>query len=304
MVSCAPDWASFYLTLNINDEVNQKMNKIMEFNLSSLQEPEWISNLSQNPGLALLLVDGFGKLVLLHNLSYLQENIFCSESKILGLCGQSNKAEVYRIDSVSASSSLEFPVPSWRDLKGTQTELDVDALSVPDQNPAMAKFKNSLWIPPLVSNTIFDSKSLSPSILIPLLSTKFQEFDRSNTVVKACTILRPVLEYLWAVHKKLVPTTVVAVDSSVDASEWSSRFHFACISSSLPALLPAPPVPTTLAQDPSMASMTEELRRIRDVAERQLLRDASMADTKKDSKGWEKLRYGTKYDTHTIGNSR
>jgi len=291
MVSCAPDWASFYLTLNINDEVNQKMNKIMEFNLSSLQEPEWISNLSQNPGLALLLVDGFGKLVLLHNLSYLQENIFCSESKILGLCGQSNKAEVYRIDSVSASSSLEFPVPSWRDLKGTQTELEVDALSVPDQNPAMAKFKNSLWIPPLVSNTIFDSKSLSPSILIPLLSTKFQEFDRSNTVVKACTILRPVLEYLWAVHKKMVPTTVVAVDSSMDASEWSSRFLFACISSSLPALplppFPAPPVPTTRADDPSMASSPEELRRSRDVAERQLLRDAQSADTKKDSNGWE-----------------
>jgi hypothetical protein len=89
----------------------------------------------------------------------------------------------------------------------------------------------------------------------------------------------------------MVPTTVVAVDSSMDASEWSSRFLFACISSSLPALplppFPAPPVPTTLAQDPSMASMTEELRRIRDVAERQLLRDAQSADTKKDSNGWE-----------------
>lgn len=113
MVLRAPDWASFYLNLNSNDEVNQKMNKIMEFNLSSLQEPKWISNLSKNPALALLLVDGFGKLVLLHNLSYLQENIFCSESKILGLCGQSDKAEVYWIDSIWAKSSLELLVPFW-----------------------------------------------------------------------------------------------------------------------------------------------------------------------------------------------
>jgi len=29
-----------------------------------------------------LVVNGFGKLVLLRNVSYLQENLFCSESKI------------------------------------------------------------------------------------------------------------------------------------------------------------------------------------------------------------------------------
>jgi hypothetical protein len=93
----------------------------------------------------------------------------------------------------------------------------------------MTRFKNSLWIPPLVSLTILEAKSLVPSELIPLLSSKFQEFDKSSSTVKACTILRPTLEFLWEVHKKMVPPTMIAVDSSSDASEWASWQHFAYI---------------------------------------------------------------------------
>jgi hypothetical protein len=52
------------------------------FVLASNPENLWISNLIKNPGLALLLVDRFGKLVLLHNLSYLHKSIFCEESKV------------------------------------------------------------------------------------------------------------------------------------------------------------------------------------------------------------------------------
>jgi len=57
------------------------MQSIDDFNLPTVSEDIWISNLSKNPGLSLLLVDGFGKLVLLHNVSYLQQNILCSEPK-------------------------------------------------------------------------------------------------------------------------------------------------------------------------------------------------------------------------------
>jgi hypothetical protein len=121
MVSRAPDWASFYQKLPSNNEVNLKMAKIMDFNLFPLTDAEWISNLGNNPGLAILLVDGFGKLMLLHNLSYLNENIFCSEAKVLGLSGQEERAEVYRVDPKSASQGLEISVPAWRDLKGTQS---------------------------------------------------------------------------------------------------------------------------------------------------------------------------------------
>jgi hypothetical protein len=43
------------------------MNQIMGFNQFQLSEDDWISNLKNNPGLAMLLVNGFGKLMLLHN---------------------------------------------------------------------------------------------------------------------------------------------------------------------------------------------------------------------------------------------
>jgi len=179
---------------------------------------------SKNPGLSNLLVDGFGKLDLLHNVSYLQEKIFCAEAKVSGLCGDDHQAGVYRIDSKSASTSLELLVPVWRDLKGTQSASDLDALVVPVQNPTIACFKNSLWAPPLVSATILEAKSLVPAILIPLLSSKFQEFDRASSSVKACTVLRPVLEFLWAVHKKFVPPMTLAADSSSDLNG-----HLDCI---------------------------------------------------------------------------
>jgi hypothetical protein len=173
-----------------------------------------------------MLVNGFRKLVLLHNICYLQENIMCPESKILGLCGVDEHAEVYQVDPNSASCALEFKVPTWRDLKGAQAEADIVALTVPDQNPSSTKVKNSIWLPPLVSLTVLEAKSQNPAVLIPLLSLKFQEFDRSSSNVKACTILCPILEYLWAVHKKLVTPSILAVDDTPDASEWASRHHF------------------------------------------------------------------------------
>ena len=170
MVSRAPTWELFYKNLDKNLEINLKMDKIMEFSLSTIPESDWISNLIKNPGLSLMLVNGFGKLVLLHNVCYLQENIMCLESKILGLCGVDEHAEVYQVDPDSASRALEFKVLTWRDLKGAQTEADIDALTVPDQNPSSTKIKSSIWLPPLVLLTILEAKSQNPAVLIPLLS--------------------------------------------------------------------------------------------------------------------------------------
>jgi hypothetical protein len=293
MVSRAPSWTLFYKNLSSNLEVNLKMQTIMEFNSSQVVEDVWVSNLSKNPGLALLVVNGFGKLVLLHNVCYLQENIFCSEANVLGLTGEDSQAEVYRIDPKSASMPLELSVPAWRDLKGVQVGADLDALIVAEQNISVVKFKNSLWIPPLVLSTILEAKSLAPAVLIPLLSAKFQEFDRSSTTVKACTVLRPVLEFLWATHKKLVPTTTLAVDSSSDAVEWSSRQHFAYILATpilpLPTPFPVPPVPGASIPSSPFRVLTDELRKIREANEKQLLHDAHQADTKKETNGWDKL---------------
>jgi hypothetical protein len=128
----------------------------------------------KTPGLTILTVNGLGKLVLLHNVSYLQENLFCSESKVLGLCREGNQADVFRVDSKSATGSLELSVPAWRDLKNLQPGSDLDSLVVPDQNPSTAHFKNSMWIPSLVSVAILEADSLIPSVLFPCYHQNFK----------------------------------------------------------------------------------------------------------------------------------
>jgi len=112
-------------------------------------------------------------------------------------------------------------------------------------------------------------------------------------MVKACNILRPVLEFLWAVHKKLVPPTIFAVENSNDAVEWSSRQHFAYILSAptvtLPPPFPAPPISGIVASGSPFEAMTDELRKIREANERQLLNEAQSGDAKKETNGWDKL---------------
>jgi hypothetical protein len=291
MVSRAPNWILFYKNLGSNLELNLKMQNIMDLNSHHVSEDGWISNLAKNPGLAMLVVNGFGKLTLLHNVNYLQENLFCNEAKVLGLCGDESQAEVYRVDPKSASTNFEITAPAWRDLKSLQQGADLDTLVVPDQNPQITRVKNSLWIPPLVLTTILEAKSLVPSVLIPLLSARFQEFDKSSQTVKACTILRPVLEFLWAIHKKLVPSTTFAVESSSDAVEWAARQHFAyiLIVPPMPPPFPAPPAPGMGPTSGPFDAMTDELRKIREANEKQLLNEIQSGDSKKESNGWDKL---------------
>jgi len=113
MVSRAPSWTLFYKNLQSSHDLDQKMDKIMDFNAATVTERDWISNLVKNPGLTILLVDGFGKLVLLHNMNYLHKSLFCDEEKVLGLCGSGKHAEVFRVSPLSASSTVELIVPSW-----------------------------------------------------------------------------------------------------------------------------------------------------------------------------------------------
>ncbi len=205
------------------------MAQIIGFNHFQLGQEEWIANLKQNPGLSMLLVNGFRELILLHHVNFLQENLFCHDSKLLGLSGGTAKAALYRIDPVSAAADFETPTPVWHELKAVTSADHVASLIVPDQNPPVFWGKNSIVVPPLVLNSILESKTLCPSTLIPILSAKFQEFDCTSTQAKACTSLRPVLEFLWAVSKKLVNPTVIALDTSSDGSDWSARLHFAKI---------------------------------------------------------------------------
>jgi hypothetical protein len=98
-----------------------------------------------------------------------------------------------------------------------------------------------------------------------------------------------VLEYLWVTSKKLVPATILAVEGSSDAIEWSSRQHFAYICApplvSLPPPFPAPPAPGTAIPSSPFRLMTDELRKIREANEKQMLNESQLVDTKKESSG-------------------
>ena len=146
MTSRAENWSLFYSNLPKNHDVNQKMAQIIGFNHFHLSQEDWISNLKQNPGLSMLLVNGFHDLILLHQVSFLHENLFYSYSKLLGLSGGAAAADVYRIDPVSASSDFETNVPVWRDLKAVTAAENVASLTVPDQNPPVFRGKTpGVW---------------------------------------------------------------------------------------------------------------------------------------------------------------
>jgi len=171
-----------------------------------------LASISKNPGLAMLLVDSFSELVILHNLDCLPANLFRSEDKLVALNRVGSKADCYQIDPISAFQDLEFATPLWHDMKNATMEESVQNLQPQDQSSATFKGKQVMIVPPLVSVTMLETKSLLPSTLIPALSTKFQEFDHLSPTVKACTIFKPVLEYLWAIHHKKNPSTMLGID--------------------------------------------------------------------------------------------
>jgi hypothetical protein len=82
---------------------------------------------------------------------YQNQNIFCPESKLLGLSGGGARADCTSPEAV-------------------------DLLQAADQNPSVFKGKLGIVIPPLVLTSILEADTMIPASLIPILSNKFQEF--------------------------------------------------------------------------------------------------------------------------------
>lgn len=106
---------------------------IMGFTRFQASCADCISNLANNLGLSILAVNGFNELFLFHTVQYQTQNLFCSESKLLGLSGVGPKVDCYRLDPATLFQEVEFQMPSWRDLKGATTPEAVCALQVADQ---------------------------------------------------------------------------------------------------------------------------------------------------------------------------
>jgi hypothetical protein len=123
-----------------------------------------------------------------------------------------------------------------------------------DPNTNHYKEKQVIVVPPLVSTTILEVKSLLPAVLILILLGKFQEFDRFSSIVKACTVLCLVLEFLWAAQLRKVPSTLLGLDNSQDEKDWASKLHIshiALLAQGPPPFMPPPPLGLNPPQDQS-----------------------------------------------------
>jgi hypothetical protein len=187
---------------------------------------DYISNVANNPGLSILAVNGCNELFLFHTVQYQSQNLFCSASKLLGLLGGSTRADFYHLDPASLFQDVEIQTPSWWELKGATTPEAANLLQVAEQNPSTFKGKIGPHCSPLVLTTILEASAMDLAQLIPILLEKLRDFDRSSPTVKACTVLHPVLEYLWAIHKSLIQPIIFSMDWSTDGQDWADRMHF------------------------------------------------------------------------------
>ena len=115
-------WQTVLSDLQSNQLVNDHMAEVMGLLPFWSDVNTCIDNISKNPGLAMLLVDGFLELMVLHNVQCLPANVYRPEPKLVALCGKGVVADCYRIDSNVAFADLEFPTPIWCDLKRLQQE--------------------------------------------------------------------------------------------------------------------------------------------------------------------------------------
>jgi hypothetical protein len=85
----------------------------------------------------------------------------------------------------------------------------------------------------------------------------------------------------------MVPSTVIGIDRSQDAEEWSSKTHLACMLHPInipvppPFIAPPPPSANPPQDQSSLISIAGDLRLLHDATERQHLRKISNKEEKK-----------------------
>jgi hypothetical protein len=283
-------WSSHYKNHHTSDDLNLKMSSILEICQHGVSNDVCSKNMKDNPGLAFLAVNGFNDLYLLHQVHVLGPSIVFPEEKILALSGSGPVAECFKILKDSLFNDHEIGVPRWNALKGAETKEDVQNLTETATNPSKLRCKNILFIPPLVVNTIWESNTTDPAALIPLLSAEFQQFDKSSDDVKACTILRPVLEFLWAVSKNKINPIILSPDLSRESEQWKSTLHLSYITK--PTNLQIQQLPegsiTTTSND-ILESLAGALQKINNSSDQPYLNSATSDDKHSSPGGWDKI---------------
>jgi hypothetical protein len=94
-------------------------------------------------------------------------------------------------------------------------------------------------------------------------------------------------QFLWAVYHKKIPSSVIGLDLSQDAKDWSKKIH---LSNIVPVHLQMGSPPFVPPPQDQSSLIVGELRLLRDATERQHLCEISNDEEKKNSaNGSEKL---------------
>jgi hypothetical protein len=265
------------------------MGQILDLCKFGTNDIDCLKNIRKNPGLACIAVDGFNETVLLHQVHILGPSIVFPEEKVGALLGAERVASVVKLCNESLFSDHDVAIPKWASLKGADTLDALESLSVPDANPPKLRCKSIIMAPLLVSTRIMTTQSADPFHLIPILSAAIQDYDRSSETLKACTLLRPVLEFLWAAKKGLITPIMLSPHSSTEGKRWSYQLHLSCIKQEGTQVVPSLPDPANPHEE-ILDTITESLKKISDLLDRSRLNDVTTDDTKKDSMGgWDKI---------------
>jgi hypothetical protein len=229
--------------------------------------------------------------------SVLGPSIFQPEQYILALGGAGASASCFRIHPSSFSELVEeTPCPTWGNLKGASSSAEVLALVAPADSQIKIKSRRVVVVPPLVALTILSSSSSAAEDLIPLLIEAFKTFDQSSEVIKACTILRHVIFFLWGITQKKVPPITMIFDTSVVGASWNASLH----ASSIQQENQRQPTQTTDlsasngvssgAQAKAFSDISEILNTMQADSDRLHLKSSDEDDDRKeDSSGWKTI---------------
>jgi hypothetical protein len=91
------DWTSYYANHPSKDDFNKQRGSILALCPFGSDQQQCLKNLRDNPGLALLAVDGFHDLILFHQVHVLGPSIVCPEEKVLALMGSGKEADCFKL---------------------------------------------------------------------------------------------------------------------------------------------------------------------------------------------------------------
>ena len=145
-------------------------------------------------------------LTILHNTSKVGGTILDKHETYFSLMGGGDTAIPLVYKPSAIFKVTEIAAPTWTTLNGIKTERDLDTATV---GRAFTKLTSAQQLPPFLATSILLLDSPSASEVFFKFKAAATEFDKETHPAgtePSSSSLKLLLPYLWAVHKKLIPT--------------------------------------------------------------------------------------------------